>query len=481
MKKPLLLLCLFSIFSVFSQTKKGFDYEKHSKPDSNNELSLYFKNEIPNTLLKNITYQKNISNLIIYFYINRENKPYNIYLNSNRNSKLNSALKKALKNYFIKNSSLSFSTQKKYSFQVISKKGNLNQIVCSSNFISETVPICENCKDLDFYQDLNSCLNKEIRNHLKNSINFSLSNQVENKDDFKINLELSVNKDGFLSIDKIKADNIFNSEINEAVKSFPRFSKPGFKNETFHNFKLKIYLNFKKGKVPKSKKLEIYFDSIFKPNSYNKFAKYLSQNLSEHDIQNANLNRVNDRISIYFEIDKNGNPFEISTNSRSNKLEEKIISLFKSYNLNDLKITDKTKFNRFFTPIILFEKGKKIIKTDSIIGFSRSPIISGCKKVATVKEARKCFSRQVQIYFSKKFNSKLPNKLGLSRGRKRIFISFKISKKGRITDIVCRAPHKKIQEEVIRVMKKLPKTTPAIFGLEPVDIKYSIPFTLIVE
>ena len=115
-----------------------------------------------------------------------------------------------------------------------------------------------------------------MKDHLKKTINFNLSNEVLDKDYFKINLNLSVNKDGFLSIDKIKADNIFNSEINKAVKSFPAFSKPSLKNNNFNEYKLNINFNFKKGKIPNSEKFDNSFDSIFKPNSSNKFSKYFS-------------------------------------------------------------------------------------------------------------------------------------------------------------------------------------------------------------
>jgi hypothetical protein len=480
MRKQLLLIALFYNFFGYSQSNQNFDY-KVSNPNSENELSLYFKKEIPATLLKSITYPKNKTNFIVYFYVNKENEPYYISFDSYRNSKLNKALKKALEKYLKQNITLDFDTKKKYSFQVIAKSYNENKIICSSYFVAEATPILEKCKDLDFYQDSKSCINKNVYEHFKKSINFKLSEQIKNKNKFDINLDFSVNKQGFLNIDKIKADDVFISDINTVIKSFPRFTQPSLKDSIFNNYKLKIYYKFNRGEIPESKKFDNNFDTIFKPNSSNEFAKYLSENLTEEDIQSANLNRFKDRISLYFEINKKGNPFEIRTTSRSKKLEEKIITLFKNYNVNNLNIIDKTKFNRFFTPIMVFENGENVIKTDSIIGFSRAPIIGSCKKVTTTKEARNCFSRQVQIYFSKKFNPNLPNRLGLSPGRKRISIQFKVNKKGKVTDISCDAPHPKIEQEVIRVMKKLPKATPAIFGLKPAQIKYSIPFTLIVE
>jgi len=69
----------------------------------------------------------------------------------------------------------------------------------------------------------------------------------------------------------------------------------------------------------------------------------------------------------------------------------------------------------------------------------------------------------------------------LSAGRKRVFIGFKIDKTGNIVNVNARAPHPKIKSEVIKVMKQLPRMKPGKQRGKPVGVKYSIPFTLIVE
>ena len=51
--------------------------------------------------------------------------------------------------------------------------------------------------------------------------------------------------------------------------------------------------------------------------------------------------------------------------------------------------------------------------------------------------------------------------LGLPEGIKKIYVSMSINKYGKVTNIKARAPHKKLEEEAIRVVKKLPKMTPA--------------------
>jgi protein TonB len=123
---------------------------------------------------------------------------------------------------------------------------------------------------------------------------------------------------------------------------------------------------------------------------------------------------------------------------------------------------------------------KEIVEEDvSFMIIEDVPVFPGCE--GTKSELKDCFSRNIQTHFARKFNSELPNELGLSPGRKKVFISFKIDKSGRVIDVFSRAPHPKIKEEVIRVMMLLPNMKPGMQRGKPVGVKYSIPFTLIVE
>ena len=107
------------------------------------------------------------------------------------------------------------------------------------------------------------------------------------------------------------------------------------------------------------------------------------------------------------------------------------------------------------------------------------PVFPGCK--GNKAELKKCFSKMVQEHFSTKFNNELANELGLSPGRKRVFIGFKIDRNGNIVNVQARAPHPKIKDEVIKVIKQLPKMKPGRQRGKPIGVKYNISFTLIVE
>jgi protein TonB len=107
------------------------------------------------------------------------------------------------------------------------------------------------------------------------------------------------------------------------------------------------------------------------------------------------------------------------------------------------------------------------------------PVFPGCKGNKTA--LKKCFNKKIQKHFASKFNAELPNELGLTPGKKKIFIGFKIDKYGNVINVQARAPHPKIKKEVIKVMKLLPRMKPGRQRGRAVGVKYSIPFTLIVE
>lgn len=107
------------------------------------------------------------------------------------------------------------------------------------------------------------------------------------------------------------------------------------------------------------------------------------------------------------------------------------------------------------------------------------PVFPGCTGNKT--EKKDCFSKMVQVHFSTFFNADLPNTLGLTPGRKRIFIAFLINTEGKVVNIKANAPHPLLKKEVVRVMNLMPIMEPGMQNGKEVNVKYSIPFTIIVE
>ena len=107
------------------------------------------------------------------------------------------------------------------------------------------------------------------------------------------------------------------------------------------------------------------------------------------------------------------------------------------------------------------------------------PVFPGCK--GTNEERKDCFTKKISKFVNRKFDSGLAEELGLPTGIQRIFILFKIDKNGNITDVQARAPHKKLQDEAIRVINLLPKMEPGKQRGKPVNVKYSLPITFKIQ
>ena len=107
------------------------------------------------------------------------------------------------------------------------------------------------------------------------------------------------------------------------------------------------------------------------------------------------------------------------------------------------------------------------------------PVYPGC--TGSKAQLKKCLSEKVQKLVSRKFNVDLAQDLGLSPGKKRIFVMFKIDKTGNITSVQARAPHKRLEAEAKRVVNLIPKMKPGRQRGRPVGVKYSLPITFIVQ
>jgi hypothetical protein len=107
------------------------------------------------------------------------------------------------------------------------------------------------------------------------------------------------------------------------------------------------------------------------------------------------------------------------------------------------------------------------------------PVYPGCS--GTNEDLKKCMSKKITQHVSKNFNINLAQKLGLSAGKKRISVQFKIDKDGNTANIKVRAPHPKLQEEAKRIIKLLPKMQPGKQDGKAVNVRYNLPIVFNVE
>ena len=482
MKKHIFTLFFLSYFICFSQSEKNFDYDTYSDPNPKNKLSLYFKSKINKKLLKNVRFFKNKNNVTLSFFINEQGEPYRLNVASYGSKEYYDTIKETFKSYFSQNFTAdSLDSKNRYFLQIISKKGRRNIFNCSSKLIVEKPPICKECKDLKLYEDIKTCLNLEVKKHFYKNADFSILDKLKDEE-IDIFIQFSVTKSGELKYTKKSRLPVrFLYETDRVLSSFPKIQQVSTKNNLVIEPKHSFSFQFKKGETPKLIDQKNEFNLLYKPSQDNKLSQFFIKNLTNKDLKKSNLSRIKNHLSLYFELNKDLKPINLRTNSRSNSLEKTIIELFKKYPFSQLNFHKKDLLNGYIIQILDFRDHQTFVNTNSIVESVKHAIYPGCEASENIKAAKKCFSKKIQMHFSTKFDSSLPKKLKLDPGRKRILIKFKINIDGDIVDINVDAPHQKITQEVIRVMRKLPKVQPAIRRGKPIKTKFTIPFTIIVK
>lgn len=104
------------------------------------------------------------------------------------------------------------------------------------------------------------------------------------------------------------------------------------------------------------------------------------------------------------------------------------------------------------------------------------PVYPGCENLNSRKERKACISTSINDFVNRNFNTGLGKELGLT-GISRIYVQFKISPKGVVTDVRSRAPHPALGEEGERVVGLLPNMEPAKHNGKKVTVLYALPIT----
>jgi hypothetical protein len=121
------------------------------------------------------------------------------------------------------------------------------------------------------------------------------------------------------------------------------------------------------------------------------------------------------------------------------------------------------------------------VEEEIIMGFisvENPPEFKNTPHNFSIQEKRDYFSKHITDIVSKNFNTSVCLDL---KGKQKVYTQFKIDKIGNSIDIKARAPHPKLEEEAIRVLKLLPQFIPAKQRNKPVEIVYSLPIVFQVE
>jgi protein TonB len=130
--------------------------------------------------------------------------------------------------------------------------------------------------------------------------------------------------------------------------------------------------------------------------------------------------------------------------------------------------------------IIEEDEGEEVIEDVPFAIIEDVPIFPGCER-GTKAQKKACFSKKISRHVIRKFDSSLAEDLGLSPGKKRIFVMFKIDKSGVVSEVRARAPHPRLQKEAERAVRTLPRMIPGKQRGRPVGVRYSLPIAFMVE
>ena len=107
------------------------------------------------------------------------------------------------------------------------------------------------------------------------------------------------------------------------------------------------------------------------------------------------------------------------------------------------------------------------------------PVFPGC--TGTREEKANCLSKSIRQNLLKNFNVDLAKTLNLTKGKKKIYVHFRINEEGKVVDVKVRAPHPKLTEEAKRIVKLLPKMKPGKQRGKAVSMKYAVPISFEIE
>ena len=101
-----------------------------------------------------------------------------------------------------------------------------------------------------------------------------------------------------------------------------------------------------------------------------------------------------------------------------------------------------------------------------------------CKEVKSSKERRDCLSNFTKKHIAKNFKTKLIKKEGLMCTY-RLYAKIRIDKNGVVDRVlVSENKYKTLEEEIVRVIKSLPKVMPGIKDGNPKSVLYTIPIVI---
>lgn len=116
-------------------------------------------------------------------------------------------------------------------------------------------------------------------------------------------------------------------------------------------------------------------------------------------------------------------------------------------------------------------------ETDEIFNFAvveNKPVYPGCENEPDENAKFMCFQQNIMKFISKNFNyPEMARQMGISG---KVYVNFVIEKNGKVSNVVvARGVDDSLDKEAVRLVKMLPKFTPAKQRGKPVRMSYTVP------
>ncbi len=116
-------------------------------------------------------------------------------------------------------------------------------------------------------------------------------------------------------------------------------------------------------------------------------------------------------------------------------------------------------------------------ESDEVLGFAvveSVPVFPGCENSKTNEEKKQCFNQKIIQFVSRNFKfPEMARQMGISG---RVYVNFVIEKNGSVSNIeIVRGVDPLLDDEAVRVVKKLPKVEPAKQRGKPVRMSFTLP------
>ena len=223
-----------------------------------------------------------------------------------------------------------------------------------------------------------------------------------------------------------------------------------------------------------------------------KITKFVGKNFNVDLAQNLDLKEGKHRISVQFQIDKDGFISDVKARAPHPDLKDEAIRIINLLPKMKAGMSKGKNVNVRYNLPIVFKVGDgndkysskandNLLETESI-PFSvieNVPVYPGC--TGNNAALKNCMSSKITKFVSENFNVDLAQGLDLKAGKHRILVQFLIDKDGNIAEVKARAPHPDLKDEAIRIINLLPKMKAGMSKGKNVNVRYNLPIVFNVE